>query len=702
MGALIGGLYSSGYTIDEIRIILSNPDFLNITKGRNKAICNYQQNEPNAAFVNFPFNIDKGFNMQLPLNVYDFQGIDYALMEYFARASASSGSNFDSLMIPFRCVASDIDSSRLVVFDQGNLAKSIRASMTFPFMVRPVKINGVVLFDGGMYDNFPVSIAISEFNPDLIIGSKAVDNFSSPNPDDAVSLMQSMLMAKANFGIDSLMGLVIETKSGEESIFEFSRIDDYIDSGYVAAQKMMPEILARLNSDEKIDLVSEKRKKFNNNLPSTPIGGITVSGLTQKQSRYFIKLIGINHNSTTVFDFNDFYQSLLINENVANVYPEMRYDSVSRYFDLNLIIKKSEPYNLGAGGYISSTGVNEGFVEFGYRQVGSTAKSFSISSYFGTFYNSLAGLAKIEFPSKLPVFLKLNMLISRKNYFSNARYFYEDTFPAYIISDENYADISGGIPLGKYASVSMGLSNINAYFQYYKDNQFSRTDTADVSNFYFLSPSIEYEFNSLNRKQYASKGQYFYIGGSYFSGNEKYRHGSGKAPSEEIINNLNYYTISIDYLKYFQLSNKISLGLSSQFSISSKPLLDSYISSLLLAKQYEPIPVMKTLFLENYRANNFGSIGTSLVYNLFNQFDLRADGYYYVPYNKILKNEIDNSAYLSAPFSYHYLLGSLELTYRPPVGVVSVSVNYIDKPGNKIGFLINIGYLIFNKSKLNR
>ena len=283
MGALIGGLYSSGYTIDEIRVLLSNPEFLNITKGSNLGnSCYYQQNEPNAAFVNFPFNIDKGFNIQLPLNVYDFQKIDYALMEYFASASAISHDNFDSLMIPFRCVAADIDSSRLVVFDHGNLAKSIRASMTFPFMVRPVKIEGVVLFDGGMYDNFPVSVAVSEFNPDFIIGSKAVDNFSSPDPDDAVSLMQSMLMSKANFGIDSLLGVVIETKSGEESIFEFSRINDYIDSGYVAAYKMMPEIIGRLDSRRGAAATSNKRRAFDKGMQQTTIESISVSGLKVK------------------------------------------------------------------------------------------------------------------------------------------------------------------------------------------------------------------------------------------------------------------------------------------------------------------------------------------------------------------------------------------------------------------------------------
>ena len=223
-----------------------------------------------------------------------------------------------------------------------------------------------------------------------------------------------------------------------------------------------------------------------------------------------------------------------------------------------------------------------------------------------------------------------------------------------------------------------------------------------MSNFYFLSPTLEFEFSDLNRKQDASKGQSFYFGVGYYLGNEKYRNGSGKASSDEIINNLSYYTMSMRYLKYFQLSNTLSLGLSSQLSISSKPLLDSYISSLLLATPYEPIPIMKTLFLENYRANNYGSIGTSVVYGFYNRFDVRLEGHYYVPYNKLLKDSDNNTAYLSSPFNYHYVLGSAQLTYRPPVGVVSVSVNYIDKPGNKVGFLMNIGYLIFNKSKLNR
>lgn len=703
MGALIGALYSSGYTPGEIRLILSDPEFLNLAKENNISnACFYQENEPDAAFVNFPFNIDMGFNIQLPLSVYNFQEIDYALMEYFSGASVVSCNNFDSLMIPFRCVATDIDSSRLVVFNNGNLAKAVRATITFPFFVRPIEIDGVVYFDGGMYDNFPVNIAVREFHPDFIIGSKAVSNFSPPNPDNVISLIQSMLMTKADFDIDPSLGVVIESKSGEESIFNFSKIDDYIDSGYVATNRMMGDILDRIEPNSNNIPLSEKRNEFNARLPKRTIGNVSVIGLKEKQKSYFLRLIGDLARYKNTDEFSDFYSRLLSNENVMNIYPEMEFDSVNRNFNLNLIIKKSEPFNLRIGGYISSSGVNEGFIEFGYKYFGRLAKNYSVGAYFGTFYNSFSVKGKIEFPGTLPVFIKMDFLVSRKNYFSNARYFFEDQFPAYIINDENYLELSMGVPVGYTGVASMGISNINAYFQYYPDNYFSRTDTADVSNFYFLAPFIEYEFNSLNRKLYPTTGHHFYVGFSYFSGHETYTMGSGKSSATEFKTNLNYYALSLRYLKYFKLSRKFSIGLSSEIGLSSKPLLSSYISSLLLATPYEPIPVMKTLFLESYRSNNFGGIGASMVYNFYKRFDFRVNSYYYIPYNKLLKDSNDNTAYLSPPFTYHYCLGSARLIYRPPIGVISVSVNYIEKPGSKFGFLLNLGYLIFNKSRMNR
>lgn len=702
MGALIGALYSSGYSPEEIELLLTDPRLLHLSKKRNSGNTSlYQKIEPDAAFVNFPFNIDKGLSIQLPTSVYNFKEIDYALMEYFSGASAVSVNDFDSLMIPFRCVAADIDSRKLVSFKKGNLANAVRASITFPFFVRPIEIDSVVYFDGGMYNNFPVNIAINEFHPDFIIGSKAVNNFSPPNPDYAISLIQSMLMAKTDFKIDSVLGVVIESKSGNESIFNFSMVDEYIDSGYVATQRQMSKIISRIDPYRKVKTLAEKRSEFNARMPKRTIGKVTVNCKNEEQESYYLRLVGDSGRYKNTKEFGAFYRRLLSNENVTDIYPEMEFDTLRKNFNLNLIIKKSEPFNIGIGGYISSSGVNEGFLELGYRYLGSTAQTFSVGAYFGTFYNSFSLKGKIEFPGTLPLYVKLDLLISRKNYFSNARYFYEDKFPAYIINDENYAEFSFGVPISNSGVISAGLSNVNVHYQYYQDNYFTRTDTLDVSNFYFLAPFIEYESNSLNQKMYPTAGQHFYMGFGYYAGNEKYTEGSEKTPFNEFTTYLNYYTLSLRYIKYFELSKMISFGLASEISLSSKPLLNSYISSLLLAKPYEPIPVMKTLFLENYRANNYGGIGGSLVYNFYKHFDFRINGYYYVPYNKLLKGS-NNKPYLSAPFTYHYFLGSIRLVYRPPIGVISASVNYMDKPGSKVGFILNLGFLIFNKSRLNR
>ena len=514
--------------------------------------------------------------------------------------------------------------------------------------------------------------------------------------------MQSMLMTKANFEIDSLRGFVIESKTGDESIFQFSRVDSYIDSGYVAAISMIGDIKNRVESYGSTINSSEKRKKFTSKIPKPKLNDIEIIGVNNKQKKYFLKLIGDTQRFSNTKRFNRFYQCLLSNENAMNIYPEMEYDSVNRGFDLKLVITKTEPFNLKVGGYISSSGVNEGLIDLGYRFFGSTSKVFNIGAYFGTFYNSFSVDGKIEFPNKIPLYLKLDFLISRKNYFSNARYFFEDQFPAYIISDENYLDLSVGIPTGYSGALSAGVSNINASFQYYQDNYFSRTDTADVSNFYFISPSLEYEFNTLNKRLYPTFGHRFYIGLSYYSGNEKYTKGSGKSPNTEIKTNLNYYSFILRYLKYLELSRSISLGLSMEVGISSKPLMNNYISSLLMATPYNPLPVMKSLFLENYRANNYGAVGGTLDYNFYKRFNFRLEGYYYIPYEKLLLDDTDNSAYYSSPSSYHYAVASARFVYHPPIGVISASVNYIEKPGNKFGFLLNLGYLIFNKSKLNR
>lgn len=704
MGALIGGLYAAGYSPDEIQAMLSDPGFIGLNKISNdEKVCFYQHQEPNASFLKLPFYIKNGLRFDLPFKIYDLQYVDFKMMTAFAGTVAAANCSFDSLMIPYRCVASDIDSAQLVVLRAGNLAKSIRSSMTFPLFIRPVELDGKMLFDGGMYNNFPVDVARDEFDPDFIIGSKAVRNFSKANPDDVVSLLQNMLMQKADYSIDSLNGVLVETISGDESIFHFSRLNEYVDSGYVAAIRAMPEIKKKLPHAHSRSSISELRKKFNARKPMDSISEVKFSGINSAQKQYFNRILG--QKKKTGFNLetiDSYFVKLHRNENVKSVYPVLEQDSGDSTAQLRLEMTLVDPLSIDVGVYISSAGVNEGFVGLDYMQLGKTAKHLSVSTNFGTFYNSIAGLAKIEFPAKLPFILQMNLLGSRKNYFSNARYFFEDEFPAYIISDENYVEVAGIVPSGRDALFTLGMSNLNMNFLYYQDNYFSRSDTADISNFYFFTPFLEYEYNTLNRKQYSSFGKHFLIGLSAYFGNEHTIPGSKSDGAMEIKGSLNFYCLNIQYQQFWQVITPLTIGLSLDMNISDKPLLSNYLSSLLLSTPFEPLVAMKTKFLANYRAQSFGGLGVTSVFSLRPQFDIRLESYYYIPYQKILLDVDGKNVKLGQPFSNQYYAASVQLVYHPPMGVISASINYLEQPGSKFGFLLNLGYLIFNKSRFYR
>jgi len=703
MGALIAGFYASGLSPAEIECLLTQPGLYDFRKGdtkRNNFF--FQQYEDNASVINIPFSFNKGLALNLPVNFYDVTELDYLIMEYFARPAAAADYNFDSLMIPFRCIASDIDSSQLIVFKEGDMAMAIRASFTFPFFIKPIKVKDKLLFDGGLYDNFPVEIAIEEFAPDFIIGSKAVSNYSSPSEDDIVSQLQNMLMKKADFSLDTTKGILIQISSDDENIFQFENVKQYIDSGYYATLRAIPLLKKRIADNQDSLSLSEKRNNFLEKKPKLVIGDVYVKGVNVKQAHYFQSSISEVEENTGTKEFKKSYKILTVNENTRSIYPSLTYNKTTKKYDVGLDVNAADPFNIGFGGYISSSGVNEGYLDIGLRLLGKTSKKFDVNAYFGTFYNSVGAYAKFERQGLFPFDIRVGFLASRKNYFSNTRYFFEDDFPVFIIVDENYADISAGIPIGISHSLRIGVSNINISYKYYHDNYFTRADTADHSICYFLNPYIEFERNNLNRKQYANKGSKFFLGFNYYTGNEHYVPGTTTSDDTEYINNLHFFVLKTKYEQYFNISKPFDVGVTGEIEYSNRPLLGNYVSSLLIADQYEPIPVMKTLFLENYRANAYAGVGASLIFHIIHNLDLRMEGYYYVPYQKIVTAERSSGVEYSKQFSHHYVIGNIQALYYTPIGPVGISVNYIEKIDDNFSFLFNFGYLIFNKSRFYR
>ena len=159
MGAIIGGLYASGYTPQEMLELIKSDGFANWSTGTiNSSLTYYfDQKEPTPAM--FHINIESADSSAaktgiLPSSLINPLPMNFAFMELFSPYTAQCAGNFDNLYVPFRCVAADVFHKRKMVMKSGSLGIAIRASMSFPIVYKPQYINGFPIFDGGIYENF--------------------------------------------------------------------------------------------------------------------------------------------------------------------------------------------------------------------------------------------------------------------------------------------------------------------------------------------------------------------------------------------------------------------------------------------------------------------------------------------------------------------------------------------------------------------
>ncbi|MDQ1160069.1 NTE family protein [Chryseobacterium sp. SORGH_AS 447] len=166
MGAIVGGLYASGYSGKEIEKIVMDTDFYSLitdpkakrqeTTFFNKSVDKY--------LLSIPLKDGK---ITLPSSISSGQKNVYLLKELFK--NVSNIDDFSKLPIPFMCVATNLESGNMQIFEKGDLVQSIMASSAFPSLMDPVKINDSIYIDGAMTVNYP-SKPLKDKGIDIVIG----------------------------------------------------------------------------------------------------------------------------------------------------------------------------------------------------------------------------------------------------------------------------------------------------------------------------------------------------------------------------------------------------------------------------------------------------------------------------------------------------------------------------------------------------
>lgn len=701
MGAIVGGLYASGYKPDDMIEILKSEDFRYWATGQipKRYYYFYKERHPNATMFKFQFSRrDSTTRFRPPLSLIPPHSMDLGLLELFSRAGGMAGQDFDSLFVPFRCVAADIYKGEVVVFRKGELPSAIRASMTYPFYFQPIEIDGVLYFDGGIYNNFPVDVMMKDFNPDIIIGVKVSRGKEPPTEDNLIQQIENMVLGNTDYHLPAEKGIMIEIELEDISVMDFEKYEKILDRCDPVIESFIDSIKSRIPRKVEYHDLVEKRNRFNNELPALRFNQVYVKGLNEKQTEFMIKSIQYEQNEIFgIEQLRNQYYMLVTDDKISRIYPRAIYNSETGIFDLFLDIRSTSVFDSYLGGNISSSAINQGFAGFDYKYLNTHSYNFEGNVYFGRLYSSVLLRGRTEFPGRVPVFLDLSASLSRLDYFSSSNdLFFEDVRPPYLIQNERSYKFSAGFPVSVNRFVKIGYSAGRSTDQYYQVKSFNKADTADVTHMNLNVFMLGTERNTTNYLQYPTRGVRYTFGSSYVAGKENYLPGSTSL-SEVITNRKhNWLEAGVTYEQYFRMHNFFSFGVHLEVRYSNREFLSNYTSTILDAFAFQPTPHSKTLFIHNYRANNYIAAGIKPILKINDIIHWRNELYMFVPHKPIFMKQADQTAYYGDSFSQYRFMANTSIVAQTLFGPLSVSLNYYDKDDRKFYLIFNFGYILFN------
>jgi NTE family protein len=208
MGSIVGGLYAAGYSPAEIEKLFSEIDWLELLSDRpSEDLLSFRNKKDFQKLSNIQLGFNKG-KISFPRGIISGQKLDFMLHKLTIHTMESQ--SFDELRIPFRAVATDAVTGDMVVFDKGNLAEAIRASMSVPGAFPPVKLGGKLLVDGFLSKNVPVEIA-KEWGADIIIVVNVDGELMKEEElNNALALSGQMFAILSKKNVDDSLALLTE------------------------------------------------------------------------------------------------------------------------------------------------------------------------------------------------------------------------------------------------------------------------------------------------------------------------------------------------------------------------------------------------------------------------------------------------------------------------------------------------------------
>jgi len=243
MGAIVGGLYAAGYSAEELEEILQTTDWKDLLDDRpNRKMVPFRRKVDDLTFLS---RLEMGFNdgkLSFPPALIQGQKLG-ALLQTLTVHTVGMES-FDDLPIPFRAVATDLETGAEVVMNHGDLARALRASMAVPGVFAPSIIDDRLLVDGGLVNNLPVDLA-RKMGADVVIAVDVGDPLLTRDKLDSLTRVAGQVVRMT-------IRRNVDRQMADADIVLFPDVSDYSSSDFHNAHEMVPigEQVARASTAE--------------------------------------------------------------------------------------------------------------------------------------------------------------------------------------------------------------------------------------------------------------------------------------------------------------------------------------------------------------------------------------------------------------------------------------------------------------------
>lgn len=705
MGAIIGSLYAMGYSPDDMEALLRSPDFKRWYSGEVESQYEYyfKQNRPTPEFASIRFAFGDSLHTKpqiIPTNLVNPIQMNLVFVQLFGQATAACRGNFNNLFVPFRCIASDVYNKQPLVMREGDLGDAVRASMSFPFVFKPIEINGVLAYDGGIYNNFPTDIMQEDFHPDVIIGSVVAANPSKPKEGDLMSQLENMIMQKTDYTIPDSAGIVMTFKYDDVSLLDFDRLKELHDIGYNRTMSLMDSIKGRIRRRESTENIRLRRMVYRSSLPQFRFRDIYIEGANAQQQSYIKKEFhGDDHEIFTYEDLKRGYFRLLADNMISEIIPHAVYDPDSDLYELHLQVKMEKNFFVKIGGSVSTTSSNQIYLGVGYQNLNYYSKEITLDGQLGKIYNNVQLMGRIDLPTRIPTSFRLLGSISTFDYYKKDKLFSKNNLPSFNSKDERFVKLMFSLPFlaNKRAEFGFGYGVL-------KDNYYQSSvidfgnDRADQSTYRLLGGSIGFYGSTVDSRQYATRGYYEQLIAQVFTGHEWFAPGTSSASEgQTAIDKKRQSWLQISYMKeaYHPLSPHFTLGWMTKSLYSSKNFSGNYTATMMQAGEFAPTPHSQIMYNEAFRANQYISAGIKPIWVFNDMFHLRTELYGFLPIFPIKRNEM-NQAYYGKAFSEFQYMGEVSLVCKLKFGAISAYVNHYSSPKNEWNVGLTLGWQLFN------